>query len=360
MRLIADSERFPAARFKPEATLVRFPDVRQRDDGAFELYDEEKKRWNKLNPIYMRALEGLRDGLTFESCIERALPDRGDLLPNQVAAALRAFWWGLHKRGHLHVPLEAEPDVFAGRYRRVKELGRGGVGIAALCIDEKTGDRVVIKHAWGYLGDPERNDASLREEAALLRRFDHPGILAVRDEFERDGLHHMVRDFGDGCELKDAVIPSGAPFRAFVHDVADALAHIHERGYLCLDLKPGNIVVTPELKPILIDLGCARPVVDGVLSLPRPIGSRGFVAPETMEQFVATVRSDVYGLGCLLHAYRARSTPAHRCTNAQRAAALEELKIEEEEKRIILALTADDPMTRPADMRAVQSLMRHA
>ena len=78
-------------------------------------------------------------------------------------------------------------EVFAGRYRRVKELGRGGIGIAHLCLDEKTGEDVVaaasrasedqdgsrrfvvVKHAWGYLGPIDRADKMMRAENEALK-----------------------------------------------------------------------------------------------------------------------------------------------------------------------------------------------
>lgn len=348
-------------RFTPEAIVVKLPRWRVHADGSGETYDETTGAWGKIHPILVRALESLRDGLGFEETYARALLSAGELKPNHVRGYLRRYFLQLEKRGHIRLPFEAPPAVFDGRYRRIRELGRGGAGVAHLCHDERTDTVVVVKHAWGYLSPIDRADDVIRRESAVMQRFEHPGIVAWLGAFEHDGLHHMVRGYADGAPIPDAYARSGVlpveARRAFAHAAADALAHVHERGHLFLDFTPGNLVIREDGSPLILDVGVCRPLVDGRVKLNGSTGSRGYAAPEIMDHREATPRSDVFSFGCFLHYLATGRTPGHRWGTPERRAALVEAGVPAAERDLILSLCADDPAARPADLRAVQALL---
>lgn len=345
-------------RFTPEAVLVRLPEWRRRDDGGWEMLHEKTGRWDKIHPIFAAALEALREGATYEETVQRALPDAtSELRENHVRIYLRRFLWQLHESGHVRLPFEEPPPVFEGRYRRLRELGRGGIGIAHLCHDEKEDRLVVVKHAWGYRQPADRADRAMRYEADIMRAFDHPNVARFYDEFEIEGVYHLVREYADGRPLGEVQRAGELRDRAarlgVLREVADVVAHVHDRGFVFLDTTPNNFVLRADGTPLVIDIGLCRPHDAGEVALRGPLGSRGYAAPEVIEGKRASLRSDVFGYGCLHHVLVAGAPPGHKWTREQRAEALAAAGAPADEAELVLACCADAEEARPVDMRDV-------
>ena len=207
-------------------------------------------------------------------------------------------------------------------------LGTGGFGITYLAEDTSLGREVVIKEnlpvqfAWrepatGTVrprdttgGDVEDFQWSLRnflQEAETLASLDHPGIVRVLRKFEANGTAYFVMPFVEGVTL-DALIErrkaKNQPFseeevRGFLLYMLASLGYLHERGIYHRDIKPGNVLVTMEGEPILIDFGSARQrlsersmtVIESAGYTPfEQLQSRGNVGPW----------SDLYALGATL------------------------------------------------------------
>jgi hypothetical protein len=359
-----EDARWSAERFAPEAIVVRLPEWRQLPDGSGEM--RVRGAWEPIHPIFVRALDTMASGGTYRAAYEAASLVRGpEITENALNVLLRRFYWKLHKLGHVRIPFEEPPALFHGRYRRVRELGRGGIGIAHLCVDEKDGERVVVKHAWGYFAHPKHTDQGMRREGEILRALDHPGFARFLDEFEESGLYHLVREFGDGRPLSEAFSrrePRPAPedARRTLLDVAAIIAHVHERGYLFLDATPGNFILRADGSPLVIDAGvCQRPDADGRLALRGAIGSRGYIAPELFtEPRHAEIRSDVYALGSLFQYLLTGGTPGNRLTTAQRAEHLARKGVAAPDAEVVLRLTRDAIHERPAGMLEAASLIR--
>lgn len=344
-----DDPDFPAARFTPEAQLVRLPTWRETADGAHEMWIESKARWERLHPMLVAVLRALREGADFDATVQAAMPHAQGLRPEQVRALLRQFHYRLHRMGHLRILFEAPPDLFHGRYRRIKELGRGGVGIAHLCHDEETRREVVVKHAWGYVRPARKNDETLRKEAAILARLDHPGVARLHDTFNERGLHHMVRQYADGAPLANeqpAIRADAARRHRLALEILDILAHVQARGWLMMDPKPANFA-THQGRALLLDVGGLQPHEAGRLLRREPSGPKGYVAPEFLEGKGADVRSALYSFGCLLQQLASSAVPEHRATPDARRRALEAAQVPAAEAALILHLTADDPSDRP-------------
>jgi formylglycine-generating enzyme required for sulfatase activity/serine/threonine protein kinase len=202
-------------------------------------------------------------------------------------------------------------------------LGSGGFGITYLARDTALGRQVVIKenlpvqfcfrdthsltvaprHTHGE--DPENFRWSLEnfsKEAAMLASLDHPGIVRVLRSFQAFGTAYFVMPFVEGVALDE--LAKSRQEKAFTEDelrgllerVLDALIHLHDRGIYHRDIKPGNILITNEGIPVLIDFGSARQrlsersmtVVESAGYTPfEQLQSRGNVGPW----------SDLYALG---------------------------------------------------------------
>lgn len=218
----------------------------------------------------------------------------GEVLASE--ARVRRLVQSLARVGYIEVRVPAPATV--GDLAVVEELGRGGVGISYLARTP-AGERVVVKRAWGFLHPIEATRAALRREAAVLRALAHPGVARFHALVDEASETFLVRQFVDGRSLTDAY--DGAPERdaavasSLVAAAGEVLAHLHARGFLLLDHKPGNVHVEAGTgRLVYVDVGHARP-----FESPGPArGTPGFLAPECASGRV-DVRTDVWGLGRL-------------------------------------------------------------
>ena len=152
--------------------------------------------------------------------------------------------------------------------------------------------------------DSRRAVASLRREARVLRQCHHPNIVRVFGEGHHDDLPFLVLEYLEGPTFADVLsdqpighLELGEALRATIH-LGAAIAHLHRRGWLHLDVKPGNLLLRDGL-PVLVDMDSARPVGAGAPA--ERIGTGPYMAPEQVERRPLTEAADVYGLGAFLY-----------------------------------------------------------
>lgn len=162
-----------------------------------------------------------------------------------------------------------DQDRIVGRYRVVRELGRGGGGTVWLCHDESLDRQVTLKRV-EPAGDDDAGDTvrGLRE-ARTAAALNHEGIVSVYDLFEHDGRAWIVMEYVPGQSLAD-LIRDGARLEAdrVAHLGAQvaAVAAAHRVGIVHRDIKPGNVLVTPDGQAKLTDFGIARAQHDQALT----------------------------------------------------------------------------------------------
>ncbi|HKE02354.1 MAG TPA: protein kinase [Planctomycetota bacterium] len=196
--------------------------------------------------------------------------------------------------------LDAAGGLRVGKYRVVRELGRGGMAVVYEAEDAELGRRVALK----CLALPPGAGADLRarfvREARAAARLRHPGIAAIYDATEEAIAMQLV----DGAPL--SLLPRGDDRRMvrLVRDAALAVHHAHEQGVIHRDLKPHNLLVEGD-RVVVTDFGLARDATaDASLSLTgHVLGTPAYMAPEQAEGRTADVdaRTDVYGLGATLY-----------------------------------------------------------
>ena len=225
-----------------------------------------------------------------------------------------------HPSGGKQLPAGTQLEEFI--IERV--LGSGGFGITYLARDTNLNRLVIIKenlpnqfahrdttsltiHPGPGREDQENFQWSLEnfsKEAAMLASLDHPGIVKVLRSFQAFGTAYFVMPFVEGVALDELILKRRGEGLAFVEEelrgwlerTLDALAHLHDRGIYHRDIKPGNLLITNEGIPVLIDFGSARQrlsersmtVVESAGYTPfEQLQSRGNVGPW----------SDLYALG---------------------------------------------------------------
>jgi serine/threonine-protein kinase len=192
-----------------------------------------------------------------------------------------------------------------GHYRLEGLLGRGGMGEVHRAHDTRRRRTVALK----LLSPALAHDAGFRErfrrEAHAVARLSSPHIVPIHDFGEIDGRLFLDMRLIEGRSLDQLVAdgPLDVPRAvAVVDQVAAALADAHDQGVVHRDVKPSNVLVTPDGFAYLVDFGIAR-AADGDTGLTATgatVGTLAYMAPERFAGGPPDARSDLYSLGCVL------------------------------------------------------------
>ncbi|HEY1188400.1 MAG TPA: serine/threonine-protein kinase [Gemmata sp.] len=231
-----------------------------------------------------------------------ALVKSGVLTHYQADKLLRGLWQGL----------------VLGPYSILAPLGRGGMGtVVYLARDRRQSEALGDTELVALKLLPHRKTAHdsrilarFRREMELGRRVGHPNVVRTLAAGEIDAVHFLALEYIPGRTLRQLVLdsgplPAGEAARIFA-DVAAGLAHVHARGLVHRDVKPGNIMVRPDGRAVVLDLGLAFAPGDPLPDDPTIVGGRGYVvgtmdylAPEQARNAAAVgPPADLYGLGC--------------------------------------------------------------
>ena len=213
---------------------------------------------------------------------------------------------------------EANGEAWAvlGDCELLEEIGRGGMGVVYNARQRRLGRLVAVKVLRGgeFAGAEARG--RFKAEAENAARLRHPGIVAVYDFGEEQGVCWISMELIAGRNLDD--VTRAQPMAATdaaqcVRQIAAAVQHAHKQGVLHRDLKPSNILLDAGGVPHIADFGIARRM-EGTESFTRTgqmLGSPGFTAPEQALHGAADMRTDVYGLGAILYSILTSRAPFH-------------------------------------------------
>ena len=196
-----------------------------------------------------------------------------------------------------------------GRYEILNELGRGAMGVVYRARDTKIGREVAIKTIklaeQGDESETERLRERLFREAQSAGRLSHPGIVTIYDVAEESGLAYITMEFVDG-ETLQAMMDSGrAEEPEFIADIlrqtAAALDYAHSKEIVHRDVKPANIMVTPDGTVKITDFGIARISSSKLTQTGTVMGTPSYMSPEQVRGDPISGASDQFSLGVITY-----------------------------------------------------------
>jgi serine/threonine-protein kinase len=251
-----------------------------------------------------------------------------------------------------------------GKWVIFKELGHGGMGRVYLAQEELTGAQAALKVLAPELAMDAGFLQRFQREIESLSRLDHPNIVHFIEAGLENGRHYYAMEYVEGESLETIVLERGRmPWQevlAVAAQMAPALRHVHDHGIIHRDIKPPNILRTPQGVIKLTDFGIAKVFASRHLTATGGvIGTAEYLSPEQAAGKVVGKRSDLYCLGAVLYMLLTGRPPfqgsnhvdllhKHRYGQFDRPARLvPEIPLELDE--LICQLLEKDPDNRPRD-----------
>ncbi|MFC5202408.1 serine/threonine-protein kinase [Streptomyces kaempferi] len=264
--------------------------------------------------------------------------------------------------------------LLSGRYRLVESIGSGGMGRVWRAHDEVLHRAVAVKELTAALyvteGDRARLLARTHAEARAAARINHSAVVTIHDVLEHDNRPWIVMELVEGNSLADEVKDRGriepAEAARIGLWVLRALRAAHAAGVLHRDVKPGNVLLSPDRRVLLTDFGIAQ--VEGDTTITRTgeiVGSVDYLAPERVRGQDPGPSSDLWALGATLYTAVEGRSPFRRTSPISTMQAVVEDEPAEPVNAgalgpVLAALLRKDPAKRPGAEEAEQMLAEAA
>jgi serine/threonine protein kinase len=262
--------------------------------------------------------------------------------------------------------------VLRARYTINSLLGQGGMGAVYKIQDEQFNGRMLALKELvpNQLSTQKLSHAvaQFQTEAQLLASLTHPHLPRIYDSFTEDERWYLVMDYIEGQTLEQYVstMPAGRlsldATLAIGIQLASVLNYLHTRPtpIVFRDLKPLNVMITPDNDVFLIDFGIARIFKPSQAQDTDTYATLGYAAPEQYSMHQTTPRTDIYSLGVLLH----RMLSGYEPKQSIIPYALEPLQeylpqIPPDLSQLVARMTALAPEERPASMAEVKTALEH-
>jgi serine/threonine protein kinase/tetratricopeptide (TPR) repeat protein len=218
-----------------------------------------------------------------------------------------------------------------GSYRLLQVLGTGGMGEVYLAEDTRLGRRIALKLLPPEFSEHPEKIERFETEARAIASLNHPGIVTLHSIEEAEGRRFLTMEHVEGVTLGSAIPPGGLAVKRLLPlaiALADAVSAAHRQGILHRDLKPDNVMLTPEGRLKVLDFGLAKlrassseeedettRETQSVTRDGRIVGTVAYMSPEQAQGLPVDHRSDVFSLGVLLYEMATGGRPFQGRTN---------------------------------------------
>ncbi len=197
-------------------------------------------------------------------------------------------------------------QILDNRYQVLEKVGEGGMARVYRGMDTRLNRPVAVKILYEHLSSDQDFLRRFKLEAKAAAKLTHPAIVNVYDEGEEEGLHYIIMEFVEGVTLKDIILRekrlnTGEAVRIALQ-ICDALIHAHGQNVIHRDIKPQNVIITPEGRVKVTDFGLARAATDATITYGKSLfGSVYYSSPEQARGSSADLKTDIYSLGIVLY-----------------------------------------------------------
>jgi serine/threonine protein kinase len=227
-------------------------------------------------------------------------------------------WLSDNAVAHLRAVAEL-PDFSHTRYRIVREIARGGMGVVYEAEDAELQRGVAIKVLASELASASAVDR-MRGEARTIARLEHPGIVPLHDVgLLPDGRLWYAMKLVRGRRLDALNAPTADLLRIFLR-ICEAVSFAHAGGIVHCDLKPENVMLGDFGEVLVMDWGVARAIGASEAII---VGTRGFMAPEQEQGATVDASTDVFALGAMLRSILPSNLPRPLAAICAKASAIE-------------------------------------
>jgi eukaryotic-like serine/threonine-protein kinase len=200
---------------------------------------------------------------------------------------------------------------FGPRYRILRELGAGGMGVVYQAWDAELGVAVALKVVRLEVdADPQvaqEVERRFKRELLLARQVTHKHVVRIHDLGEIDGIKYITMPYIEGRDLRDVLIERGRltvpEALTLAKQIAAGLAAAHDAGVVHRDLKPENVMIDQDGHALIMDFGISRSVESGTATATAGgaiMGTLEYMAPEQARGVAVDHRADIYSFGLIV------------------------------------------------------------
>jgi serine/threonine-protein kinase PpkA len=186
-------------------------------------------------------------------------------------------------------------------YRIIRKINQGGMSTVYLAIQMSVGRIVALKVMNPSLTSDPAFSERFQREATIVGQLSHPNIVAIYDIGRSEDLNYIAMDYLPGGSAHDKMINglTGEEALKVTKEIANALDHAHEKGYIHRDIKPENILFRADNSAVLSDFGVAKGIVgvSRATHVGTVVGTPHYMSPEQARGQPVDSRSDLYSLG---------------------------------------------------------------
>ena len=190
-------------------------------------------------------------------------------------------------------------------YQIIRKINQGGMSSVYLAVQLSVGREVALKVMAPALNSDPVFSERFQREANIVGQLSHPHIVSIYDIGRHRNLNYIAMDYLAGGSVQDKMTQGISPDEALriTREVALALDHAHEKGYVHRDIKPENILFREDGSSVLTDFGVAKALSQAsrATHAGTVVGTPHYMSPEQTQGRPVDGRSDIYSLGAVLY-----------------------------------------------------------